>query len=218
MFLFHGLQLLLSILPVLPSISHQGVVDVIVVIVGVIELPVNLILSQSSHLMEVQVLVEVVDLKVLCCWCCHWLPSYYMILADVQDLRLAHQQSSHYFGRLNSRFDSWRKVNHGVVLKKKVRLAKCDGAKKCLLTNNSPNNKQISCDGELCDRWTHWVCAKPKPLKKHQNRFFCEFCTGKGQRKRNERAAQLEEDRENAEFMTDESSVQSDSGGSNADQ
>ena len=92
---------------------------------------------------------------------------------------------------------------------KKVRLAKCDGAKKCLLTNNSPNNKQISCDGELCDRWTHWVCAKPKPLKKHQNRFFCEFCTGKGQRKRNERAAQLEEDRDNAEFMTDESSVQS---------
>ena len=101
---------------------------------------------------------------------------------------------------------------------KKVRLTKCDGAKKCLLTNNSPNNKQISCDGELCDRWTHWVCAKPKPLKKHQNRFFCEFCTGKGQRKRNERAAQLEEDRDNAEFMTDESSVQSDSGGSNADQ
>ena len=89
---------------------------------------------------------------------------------------------------------------------KQVRMAKCD-AKECKLDNNSQHTKAISCDGPMCERWTHWVCAKPV-LKKHQNKFFCEFCTGPSQRRRNAAAATTAEGRV---FMSDDSSVQSDS-------
>ena len=89
---------------------------------------------------------------------------------------------------------------------KQVRMAKCD-AKECKLDNNSPHTKAISCDGPMCERWTHWVCAKPV-LKKHQNKFFCEFYTGPSQRRRNAAAATTAEGRN---FMSDDSSVQSDS-------
>ena len=86
-------------------------------------------------------------------------------------------------------------------------MSKCD-AMNCLLTNNSPHTKAISCDGPMCKRWTHWICAKPKPLKKHQNKFFCEFCTGPLQRRRNDAAATTAERRQ---FMSDDSSAQSNS-------
>ena len=91
-------------------------------------------------------------------------------------------------------------------------MAKCD-ATHCLLTNNSPHTKAISCDGPMCQRWTHWICAIPKPLKKHQNKFFCEFCTApsQSQRRRNEATARAAQRRQQAEFMSDESSAQSDS-------
>ena len=92
---------------------------------------------------------------------------------------------------------------------KQVRMSKCE-AKECVLSNNSPHTKAISCDGPMCQRWTHWVCAKPM-LKKHQNKFFCEFCTGPLQRRRNAAAERAAERRQNAEFMSDKSSAQSES-------
>ena len=95
---------------------------------------------------------------------------------------------------------------------KQVRKAKCD-ARECLITNNSPNTLMISCDGPRCPRWTHYICAKPKPLKKHQNKFFCEFCTGPPNvnARRNAAAAEAEERRKKNQLMSDESSGLSDS-------
>ena len=95
---------------------------------------------------------------------------------------------------------------------KQVRKAKCD-ARECLITNNSPNTLMISCDGPRCPRWTHYICAKPKPLKKHQNKFFCEFCTGPPNvnARRNAAAAEAEERRKKNQLMSDLSSGLSDS-------
>ena len=71
----------------------------------------------------------------------------------------------------------------------------------------------ISYDGPRCPRWTHYICAKPKPLKKHQNKFFCEFCTGPPNvnARRNAAAAEAEERRKKNQLMSDESSGLSDS-------